>query len=237
MTRKPRVRNKEYDRAYVKRNAARLWAQQKARNAENPEPARERVKRWKKRHREQHKAYRRKWWSENRERLNAEKRANRDPDYYKKQEAVRRARMEADPELKARRLKSHRESYRRRRLRCIENVKLYVKKHPEKAKQYSRTTAANRRTARGTYTTAQWKARLAMFGDRCAYCDCELSLVTIHRDHVLPLRKGGTNWASNLVPSCETCNLRKGTAFWLPVKLVQYLVEYPYLASGFKALA
>jgi 5-methylcytosine-specific restriction endonuclease McrA len=60
----------------------------------------------------------------------------------------------------------------------------------------------------GTHTTAEWMAKLAAFGHRCAYCgrgDVELT-----RDHVKPLRRGGTNSMDNIVPACRPCNSRKG---------------------------
>jgi len=32
-----------------------------------------------------------------------------------------------------------------------------------------------------------------------------------HIDHLVPLSKGGSDNVENLVPSCATCNLKKGT--------------------------
>lgn len=44
--------------------------------------------------------------------------------------------------------------------------------------------------------------------NRCYYCWCELNEKQ-QIDHKLPLSKWGTNYASNLVLSCHTCNLDK----------------------------
>ena len=46
---------------------------------------------------------------------------------------------------------------------------------------------------------------------RCIYCGVS-SLdedVTLHLDHVIPVTKGGTNTADNIVTSCKSCNSSK----------------------------
>ena len=46
---------------------------------------------------------------------------------------------------------------------------------------------------------------------RCAYCDVQLNPFDgFEIDHVHPVCKGGTDDIDNLVPSCHTCNQRKG---------------------------
>lgn len=42
----------------------------------------------------------------------------------------------------------------------------------------------------------------------CIYCNKKTEAMTV--DHVVPLKLGGTNELSNLVPACSDCNLRKG---------------------------
>ena len=42
----------------------------------------------------------------------------------------------------------------------------------------------------------------------CAYCGKALPL---HRDHKIPLTRGGANDITNIVPACRSCNCRKGT--------------------------
>jgi len=49
--------------------------------------------------------------------------------------------------------------------------------------------------------------RLAVFGYACAYCGGPHE----HWDHVKPLSKGGSHMIGNLRPSCQACNLRKGS--------------------------
>jgi 5-methylcytosine-specific restriction endonuclease McrA len=46
----------------------------------------------------------------------------------------------------------------------------------------------------------------------CYYCSTQVkSGINLHLDHKVPLSLGGENKIENLVPSCKTCNLRKGT--------------------------
>lgn len=70
----------------------------------------------------------------------------------------------------------------------------------------SQIRRAKLRSASGMFTLNQWLDRLFYHGNRCYYCHCE-GTMTI--DHRIPLSKGGTNWPSNLVPACKSCNSSK----------------------------
>lgn len=63
--------------------------------------------------------------------------------------------------------------------------------------------------AQGFHTLQQWVARVAFFGWRCRYCGKALTLKTLTKDHLIPLVRGGANWASNLAPACRSCNCSK----------------------------
>jgi 5-methylcytosine-specific restriction endonuclease McrA len=47
-------------------------------------------------------------------------------------------------------------------------------------------------------------------GGKCWYCGTILQYETFHVDHFFPRALGGTNELENLVPSCASCNMRKG---------------------------
>lgn len=66
-----------------------------------------------------------------------------------------------------------------------------------------------RRSASGSHSLEQWISRIEFYGWRCVYCGGELTPSTVRQDHILPLSKGGTNWASNLAPACQSCNSKK----------------------------
>ncbi len=63
--------------------------------------------------------------------------------------------------------------------------------------------------AAGAHTLTQWHARVDYCGWRCRYCGISLTATSLTKDHVIPLSKGGSDWPSNLVPSCRSCNSRK----------------------------
>lgn len=61
------------------------------------------------------------------------------------------------------------------------------------------------------------EAVLAKYGNRCAYCGCNLTLATMQVDHIEPLRRGDVgekshlNNLTNYNPSCRSCNYYKAT--------------------------
>ena len=56
---------------------------------------------------------------------------------------------------------------------------------------------------------AAWEFMKQACGYRCAYCG-EVSAV-LQKEHKIPLSRGGSNAAANIVPSCPRCNYRKGS--------------------------
>jgi 5-methylcytosine-specific restriction endonuclease McrA len=78
-------------------------------------------------------------------------------------------------------------------------------------------TNAHRRRARekhleGSHTRKEWLALKNELGNiclRCRYHQNELAKA-LERDHVIPVKKDGSNWITNIQPLCKECNLRKG---------------------------
>lgn len=100
--------------------------------------------------------------------------------------------------------------------------RLFYSRHLEEKRAYGRTytrthrqirsAAANRYRARklaadGSYTAHEWLELVASYQGRCAYCG---SAGPLHADHRVPLKRGGANDISNIVPACPACNSRKG---------------------------
>lgn len=85
----------------------------------------------------------------------------------------------------------------------------WKKRNPELAKQVT-----HRRRARLVGATIveiggdDLRARMSVFGNRCAYCR-ERPMEAV--EHVKALYLGGPHALSNLRPSCKLCNSRKGT--------------------------
>ena len=62
-------------------------------------------------------------------------------------------------------------------------------------------------TGKGILTAEEWGEILATYGQRCAYCGKEDRNLTV--DHVLPVSRGGSHEAGNIVPACNKCNSAK----------------------------
>lgn len=64
----------------------------------------------------------------------------------------------------------------------------------------------------------EWRAIKQKFEGRCAYCSIVSPRLT--RDHLAPVRRGGTWAPENIVPSCHGCNQSKGSLLlwrqWIP---------------------
>jgi len=58
----------------------------------------------------------------------------------------------------------------------------------------------------GRLTWPQWEGILAAFNGKCAYCDAAGEMQI---EHVVPVARGGTHTADNIVPSCKKCNNSK----------------------------
>ena len=67
-----------------------------------------------------------------------------------------------------------------------------------------------------------------MCNGHCAYCGCHLNYKDMQVDHVKPLRVGGSDDISNMLPACRSCNHYKATLdlekfrkylYWIPARL------------------
>jgi len=84
----------------------------------------------------------------------------------------------------------------------------YLQTHiPEKlAKDHKRRAA--KRAAPGVFTAADIDRIHRQQKGRCAYCRAVLTK-SFHRDHIVPLARGGTNWPKNIQLLCRDCNQHK----------------------------
>ena len=78
--------------------------------------------------------------------------------------------------------------------------------HPE---ERAAQNAKRRHTGSGgSYTTAEWRDKIALHAGCCIYCGRSDRPLTA--DHNVPLSRGGSNDILNILPSCGPCNYRKG---------------------------
>lgn len=90
--------------------------------------------------------------------------------------------------------------------------------YAESARDAMRTQAAQEiiRSLHGRVSLSKKKRYeiLARDNFRCRYCGASAdSGAVLHVDHVVPFSRGGSDSDSNLVASCEDCNLGKGARF------------------------
>jgi len=89
------------------------------------------------------------------------------------------------------------------------------------------TRARHKRRSReeqlsATLTFREWKRTLKAFGGKCAYCGGE---GPFHKDHVVPVSKGGGYEMGNIVPACVACNQSKNShqaRSWMEQKAYGY---------------
>jgi 5-methylcytosine-specific restriction endonuclease McrA len=74
------------------------------------------------------------------------------------------------------------------------------------------TTEFQRRARIGGYYPGWWGSLLREHDYKCAYCGRygDHGRVRLHKDHEVPLVRGGPHHISNIVPACAPCNLIKG---------------------------
>lgn len=63
----------------------------------------------------------------------------------------------------------------------------------------------------GTHTPGEWYAKVRTYNGLCHYCKRPCAHIR-HKDHVVPISRGGSDAIDNLVPACADCNLAKSTA-------------------------
>ena len=123
--------------------------------------------------------------------------------------------------------KNNREAIKiRRRSYYLKNREHYIAKaaewqklNPQKSKAIRKAYDHRRRVwelaTAEKFTWADVLNQLKAQNNQCHWCKAPLR-EDYHVDHVIPLSKGGSNSANNIVCTCPGCNLRKGSK--LPVE-------------------
>lgn len=95
---------------------------------------------------------------------------------------------------------------------------VYAKTHMSEklARDHKRRAAA--RNAPGYFIAEDINRIYLQQRGRCAYCPIRLRW-KFHRDHIVPLSRGGTNWPNNIQLLCRGCNQRKHAT--MPLKFAR----------------
>jgi 5-methylcytosine-specific restriction endonuclease McrA len=111
--------------------------------------------------------------------------------------------------------KMEKSSCRRCKACASKKMTEYNRENPDYTQKRNAARRRRARSIKGTFSRQQWKARLDYFGNKCVYCGCEGKMTL---DHKIPISKGGTNWPSNFVPACRSCNSSKNAKGFLEFK-------------------
>lgn len=104
-------------------------------------------------------------------------------------------------------LRNHRLYYLRHKEEDDAKHSLYQKEHPEISQVGHEQYRARLFNSEGSFTVDEFRQKCLEYNNSCAYCKQECESLTV--DHVIPLSKGGSNYISNIVPACLSCNSKK----------------------------
>ena len=102
---------------------------------------------------------------------------------------------------------NHRLWYKKNKKKDDTRHAQYQHLHPEISQVGHSRYHARRLNAEGSFTVEEFRQKCEEYDYKCAYCGIEDADLTI--DHVIPLSRGGTDYISNIVPACLSCNSRK----------------------------
>ena len=78
----------------------------------------------------------------------------------------------------------------------------------------------------GSYSKSQWEECLRFFDYKCAYTGEEIIDSVLHREHIVPINNGGTNFIWNICPSSASANFSKQDT-----ELETWYREQPYFSE------
>lgn len=90
-----------------------------------------------------------------------------------------------------------------------ERNRRWVDNNQSKVRAYRTNRKARAKNAEGSFSHDDVARLIESQNGTCYWCKKELD--DYHVDHFVPLKCGGSNWPSNLVVACPTCNMSRGT--------------------------
>jgi 5-methylcytosine-specific restriction endonuclease McrA len=109
---------------------------------------------------------------------------------------------------------SNAEYYINNREKSLSYCSEWAAKNRDRKKAHAQRRRAIKANAQGEFSAEDWRQKLAYYGYKCRFCGIHKNDTPegwLEADHAIPLSRGGTNWISNIVPACKSCNCSKGT--------------------------
>lgn len=186
-------RNKDkitaYGRLYREKNRATINEKRKARYQANREYELARNKRWDEKNPEKRREHARAaYW--------------RNPD---KQRRRNKRYREANIEYSRSRVRDY---YHQNKAKERARHRRWRQENPEVRRKSLQDYRARLANAPGEHTSEELAKIREVQANQCLYCGADCS-TAFHVDHFIPLDKGGSNSADNLVIACESCNCSK----------------------------
>lgn len=154
--------------------------------------------------------YSRQWQQQNREKLIAYRESTKD----KQKERSRKWYLNNKEKNKKQSLEWNKNNPERRKeirqkwdTNNRDKIRKWKKDNHDRLVSYNRNRRAKLKTS-GSFTSQEVRVLYVKQKGRCFYCDCDLG-DKYHRDHYIPVSKGGSNYIENIRLSCAACNLSK----------------------------
>jgi 5-methylcytosine-specific restriction endonuclease McrA len=114
-----------------------------------------------------------------------------------------------DPEKERAASQAYRDSHREQ---IREGVRDWFRRHPHVSRIASSKRRASWIKVENTITQEQLQETLEYFNYCCGYCLVDLRTLPSRLrtfDHIIAIKRGGSNTQGNMIPCCKSCNSRK----------------------------
>jgi len=101
------------------------------------------------------------------------------------------------------------EWYQNNRERVMARTNEWRRSHPQESREIYARRHAREKGADGAHTVKEWEGLNNLFGHSCLACG--KTGMPLTRDHIIPLKSGGSDDISNIQPLCKSCNSSKHT--------------------------